>query len=289
MKVSIYLCLLGVFAPAVSTAAEPQLEPEILVYKTVAGSDLSAHVFRPPADFRGDRPAIVLFHGGGWGIGSPEWVYGDARRLTALGAVTVAAQYRLSSREALVTPIEAMDDACDVMRWTRQNARKLGVDARRVAAFGISAGGHLAASLAFHCKDSAAIPSAQLLISPAVALGQDEYFQGLLGKRASARDYTPDEQMPVTPPPTIIFNGTLDNLTPIDGARRYCERIRERRGACELRAYENTGHLFTRKQPFSMDTFDPDPEVWKDVTARGNSFLAVHGLLPASRGPGPAR
>jgi acetyl esterase len=289
MKVSIYLCLLLTLAAAASTAAETQNDPEILVYKTVAGSDLTAHVFRPPASFRGARPAIVLFHGGGWGIGSPEWVYGDARRFAALGTVAIAVQYRLSSRETLVTPVDAMDDACDVMRWTKQNARKLTVDARRVAAFGISAGGHLAATLAFHCKDAAAIPSAQLLISPAVALGNDEYFQGLLGKRASARDHTPDEQMPVTPPPTIIFNGTLDNLTPIDGARRYCERIRQRRGACELRAYENTGHLFTRKQPFSMDTYDPDPDVWKDVTARGESFLAAHDLLSGSPASSPGR
>lgn len=283
MKVSIYLCLLVALSPVGSSAAAPQDAPEILVYKRAAGADLSAHVFHAPRTFKDPRPAIVLFHGGGWGIGSPEWVYGDARRFAELGAVTIAAQYRLSNHETGITPLDAMDDACDVMRWTRRNSARLGIDAHRVAAFGVSAGGHLAASLAFHCKDADAIPSAQLLISPAVALGNDEYFQGLLGKRATARDNSPDEQMPVTPPPTIIFNGSLDNLTPIDGARRYCDRIKARGGACDLRVYENTGHLFTRKQPFSMDTYDPDPEAWKDVTTRGDAFLASHQLLSGWR------
>ena len=279
MKVSIYLCLLFALAPVESLAVDRD-DPAILVYKTVAGVAVSAHVFRPPATFPGPRPAILLFHGGGWGIGSPQWVYGDAKKFAALGAVAIAVEYRLSSRETLLTPIDAMDDACDAMRWTRQNARTLSVDTKRVAAFGVSAGGHLAASLSFHCKDAAALPSALLLISPAVALGDDAYFQGLLGKRAAARDHSPDEQIPVKSPSTIIFNGVLDNLTPIEGARRYCERIRQRGGACELHAYENTGHLFTRKQPFSMETYDPDPDVWKDVTTRGDAFLAAHGFLP---------
>lgn len=266
-------------------AQQPVSGPEVKIYKTIGETKLTAHVFRPAGSSTGRaRPAIVLFHGGAWSMGSPEWVYDAAKRYASFGAVTVAAEYRLSDKDTLITPIEAMEDACDVVRWMRRNALELGIDPNYVAAYGISAGGHLAASLAFfHSADKdqiSAVPNAIVLISPAVAMGDDEYFQGLLGKRASAKEYSPDEQMDKAPPPTIIFNGSVDDLTPLAGVKRYCDHARQRGGECELHVYEGAGHLFTRKQPFSMDTFDPDPKAWADATANGDDFLAKKGFLP---------
>jgi acetyl esterase/lipase len=264
--------------------------PEDVVYKTVAGTKLIAHVFRPSGTGRNQaRPAIVLFHGGGWAIGSPDWVYDAAKRYASCGAVTVAAQYRLSDKNTLITPIEALEDARDVVRWMRRNASELGIDTNHIAAYGVSAGGHLAASLAFFDSGDknqiSAVPNATLLISPAVSLGHDQFFQGLLGKRALAKDFSPDEQMAKVPPPTIIFNGSLDDLTPLEGAKHYCDRMISLGGECELHAYDGTGHLFTRKQPFSMSTFDPDPKAWADATANGDDFLARKGFLPEWQGP----
>jgi acetyl esterase/lipase len=47
--------------------------PEIMVYKTVAGAKLTAHVFRPAeSSFSRARPAIVLFHGEAWSMGGPR-------------------------------------------------------------------------------------------------------------------------------------------------------------------------------------------------------------------------
>ena len=251
----------------------------------MADVQLTAHVFRPPeTGNRGARPAIVLFHGGGWAAGSPEWVYDAAKRYASFGAIAVAAEYRLSHKNTLVTPIEALEDARDVVRWIRRNASRLGIDPDHIAAYGISAGGHLAASLAFFGvgdKDQvSAVPNALLLISPAVAMGKDEYFQGLLGKRASGREYSPDEKMEKAPPPTVVFNGSVDNLTPLDGVRRCCELAKRHGGECELHVYKGVGHLFTRKQPFDPSNFDPDPKAWADATNKGDAFLAGKGFLP---------
>jgi acetyl esterase/lipase len=264
--------------------------PEILIYKSVVGVNLTAHVFHPSgAGGHSARPAIVLFHGGGWDSGSPEWVYDAAQRYASLGAVAIAAEYRLADKNTLITPVEALEDARDIMRWTRRNAAKLGIDPGHVAAYGMSAGGHLAASLAFFGTDDgnrfSAVPDALVLISPAVAMGKDEYFQGLLGKRALGREYSPDERMTKAPPPTIVFNGSLDNLTPLDGVRRYCELAKQHGGECRLTVYEGVGHLFTRKQPFDTQTFDPDPKAWADATNQGDAFLAGKGFLPLWRTP----
>ena len=274
----------------VSYAQQPASGPEIMVYKTVAGTKLTAHVFRPAEASTGrPRPAIVLFHGGAWSMGSPDWVYDAAKRYASFGSVTVAAQYRLSDKNTLITPIEALEDARDVVRWMRQNASELGIDPDHIAAYGISAGGHLAASLAFFSSADknqiSAVPNAVLLISPAVAMAHDEYFQSLLGKRALGSEYSPEEQMEKAPPPTIIFNGSVDDLTPIGGVQLYCDRVKQRGGTCDLHIYEGVGHLFTRKQPFSMDTFDPDPKAWADATAKGDAFLAGKGFLPLWRAP----
>jgi acetyl esterase/lipase len=49
--------------------------PDIRVYKTV-----TAHLFRlAGSDSVTTHPPIVLFHGGGWSAGSPEWVYDAAK------------------------------------------------------------------------------------------------------------------------------------------------------------------------------------------------------------------
>lgn len=272
---------------ALCTAVHAQESvPRKEIYKTIGDTKLLAHVFSVPDARPRARSAIALFHGGGWRIGSPEWVYGDARRYAGMGLVAIAIEYRLSDEKAGITPVDAIDDACDAMRWIRANASRFGIDARHVAAYGVSAGGHLAASLNFRCagKDRDAGPDALLLVSPAVDLANDRYFQGLLGLHA-ARDFSPDEQLTTPLPPTIVFSGTLDNLTPIAGARRYCERARAKRGDCVLHEYPGTGHLFTRKQPFDSATFDPDPVAWEDVVRNGDAFLVAHGFVSAERAP----
>jgi hypothetical protein len=93
------------------------------------------------------RPAMVFFHGGGWVSGEPAWAFSQARHFASLGMVAAAVQYRLSD-QITVTPLEAMTDTRASIRWLRTNAKMLGIDVKRVAAYGWSAGGHLAASAA---------------------------------------------------------------------------------------------------------------------------------------------
>ena len=136
-----------------ATAAMAQITPEPMaprleVYKQVDGQALKAHVFAQPAapDVK-PRAAIVMFHGGGWNAGSPEWVYTSARHFAGYGLVAVSIQYRLSDQKS-VTPLDAMAGARDAILWVRAQARLLGIDANRVAAYGVSAGGQLAAAAA---------------------------------------------------------------------------------------------------------------------------------------------
>jgi acetyl esterase len=271
---------------ATGVAQEAVSGPERMVYKTVAGAKLTAHVFRPSTGGTSQpQPAVVLFHGGGWTGGSPEWVFHAAKRYASLGAVAVAAQYRLSGPNPPATPLDALEDARDAVRWMRRNAKELGIDPKHVAAYGVSAGGHLAASLAFFDpatqNEINAAPNAVVLISPSVSLGRDMYFQGLLGRRAKAGDLSPDEHVDGVPP-TIIFVGGSDTLTPAASDKRYCDSVRQHGGECEVHVYPGVGHLFTRKGNDFGD-YDPDPKAIADSTAKGEAFLAAKGFLPLAR------
>ena len=60
--------------------------------------------------------------------------------------VAISVEYRLS--QGSVTPIEALSDTFAAFRWARQHAAELNLDPKRVAGYGVSAGGHLVAAAA---------------------------------------------------------------------------------------------------------------------------------------------
>jgi acetyl esterase len=285
---TLFQLLLLVFTAVFPTRTQSSFEvPMAKVYKTVGDVKLTAHVFRASPGNTGDlHPAIVLFHGGGWVSGSPDWVYDAAKRYASSGAVAVAAEYRLSDQKS-ISPLDAMADARDIVHWMRLNSAELSIDSDRIAAYGVSAGGQLAASLATiddgPANPISPAPNAMVFISPAVSVEQDGWFQKLLGNRATAKDLSPSEHITKRIPPTIIFHGIADSLVPITGVKRYCDRAKQFGSVCELHAYPGVGHLFTRKLDNQEDSFDPDPKVVADAKTKGDQFLFNLGFLPMYR------
>lgn len=213
------------------------------------GQSMEVHVFAPASPAQAPRAAIVLFHGGGWTAGDATWIHGMARRLADEGMVAVSVDYRLSG-PAGATPFDAVADARAAIRWVRREAARLGVDPERVAAGGVSAGGHLAASAAAFDEPSGddvpAQPDALVLSSPAVAVSGDAWFRKLAGGAAQAAALSPDLHVRHGMPPTVIVQGAEDTVTPAAGARRFCEALRRAHTTCELHVYDGVGHLFTR-------------------------------------------
>lgn len=100
---------------------------------------LEVDVFRPVGATNG--VAVILLHGGGWARGHRSACHGYAQALAAKGFVAIAAEYRLLPEAAWPAQL---DDARDVVRWTKANAKALGIDPTKIALQGYSAGGHLA-------------------------------------------------------------------------------------------------------------------------------------------------
>ncbi len=92
---------------------------------------------------QGATSALVYFHGGGHCIGSVSSHERICQALARHCALTVlSVEYRLAPEH----PFPAGPEDCFVAtRWIASNASELGIDARRIAVGGDSAGGNLAA------------------------------------------------------------------------------------------------------------------------------------------------
>lgn len=271
--------------PPSAKSVHPE-EPLGRIYREVNGQALHAYVFRPETAPRKGRPAaILLFHGGGWSMGSPEWTFAAARRFASRGMVAIPIQYRLSGGD--VTPIDALADVCAAFRWARQHASDLGLDAKRVAGYGVSAGGHLVASTAtVGCPSEGtagvrAEPDALLLWSPALDMARDGWFERKLQGRAKAIAYSPLEHVRPSTPPTVIVQGAEDTLTPLSGAEGYCKRMTDAGRTCALHVYPGVGHLLTRNLAQQESDYAPDPQAVSDGIAQHLRFLAELGYIKA--------
>ena len=96
-------------------------------------------------------PTIVLFHGGGWTLGTLDSIDGPCRELAArAGAVVVSVDYRLAPEHPF--PV-AVDEATAAVEWTADVAGAFGGDPKRLGVAGTSAGGTLAFAAALHARE----------------------------------------------------------------------------------------------------------------------------------------
>jgi len=228
-----------------------RFEPDrSLVYKTAGDVKLSLEVFLPPGNKpEACRPAIVFFFGGGWVGGSPKQFYPHCRYLASRGMVAISAEYRVHSRHG-TTPWDCVRDGKSAVRWVRANARQLGVDPKRIAAGGGSAGGHVAActgtidGLDEPGEDAAVAsrPDAMALFNPVIDTGPGGYGYSRLKEKY--KEISPVEHVEPGVPPTIIFHGTRDTTVPLANCRDFQDRMKKAGNRCELLTFEGASHGF---------------------------------------------
>lgn len=278
------LTLLSLETPGFGQEEPPATDAVAHVFARPGGVELRVHVFSPERMKAGPpRAAIVLFHGGGWVMGEPAWAFGRARHFAERGMVGVAAQYRLSDQNG-ITPLDAMDDARAAIRWVRSHAGDLGIDPKRIAAYGWSAGAHLAACTAIFSgvpADAAVscVPDALVLVSPAVSVGSDAWFRRLLGSKSEPRDLSPDEHVRPGLPPTVVVQGRQDTVTPLRGVQLFSDRMNAAGNRCELHVFEGAGHLFTPVGTPDDGFPRPDPGIQTAAFSKLDAFLISLGYM----------
>ena len=107
----------------------------------VGQGEITVRLYSPGGP--GPHPVLVYYHGGGWVIGDLYTHDGLCRSITnAARCAVVSVDYRLAPEWKY--PVAA-EDSYAALRWVVTNAARLGLDPRRVAVGGDSAGGNLAA------------------------------------------------------------------------------------------------------------------------------------------------
>ena len=115
----------------------------------VTGGEIAVRVYSPGGP--GPHPVLVFYHGGGWVIGDLYTHDGICRSITnAAGCMVASVDYRLAPESRY--PVAA-EDSYAALVWIVENAARLGIDARRVAVGGDSAGGNLATVVALMARD----------------------------------------------------------------------------------------------------------------------------------------
>ncbi|MYM33714.1 alpha/beta hydrolase fold domain-containing protein [Duganella sp. FT94W] len=117
--------------PGVSKTAD-------LVYAQYGTRCLKLDLYRPPG---GRLPVVVLVHGGGWKAGFRAEFVPMALRLAQHGYAAVTVSYRLSGEARYPA---AVRDVQAAVGWVREHAAAYGLDPRRIALAGGSAGGQIA-------------------------------------------------------------------------------------------------------------------------------------------------
>jgi acetyl esterase/lipase len=233
-----------------------------ITYCTVDGGELKLDAYYPAsADER--WPALVYIHGGSWTGGdkrSPATLQ-DRVALVQAGFLVVSINYRLAPEHRFPAMIE---DAKCAVRYLRAHADEYNLDPGRIAAFGNSAGGHIAALLGLADESAGWDVREYLEYSSAVGAVVDLFgpadLTALLGEDSERvfRDQdlalaSPVEHVSGDAPPFLIIHGDSDRLVPLAQSQALYERLTEHGARAELVIVRGGGHGFTPADSPHMD------------------------------------
>ncbi|MEU9863632.1 alpha/beta hydrolase [Streptomyces sp. NPDC047971] len=273
----------------VTYASTPGYRPRLLDVQVPAGE--------------GPFPAVVWIHGGGWLDGDRRYPPPTVPAALLHGSVLAAglALVSVDYRHSLEAPFPAqLHDVKAAIRYIRRFAGDLGLDPDRIAVWGESAGGHLAALAGLvgpHSADAAALEGTHGVGSgdtgvravvdwygvsdlpalvghplPGMPPGGDfpDPYEALLGGSEEERPALARAASPVTyaggstPPPFLLVHGTRDGLVPFSQSETLAEALTGAGGDVTLRPVAEADHIFLGS-----------PDI-AEIVAESVSFLAKH-------------
>ena len=261
----------------VDTLAAALKPTRVVVYKKIADRELHLDVFEPKDHHAGDkRGCFLVIHGGGWTGGAPPRMYPFAAHYMQQGLVGISMQYRLHSTKTGVSVFDCVKDARSAVRYIRAHAAEFGIDPQKIIVSGGSAGGHLAVATALFDQVNeesddlkiSASPNALVLLFPVIDTSKDGYGNAKIGERW--KELSPAHNVRPGLPPTIVFHGTGDTVTPFAGAKPFHEAMLKAGNRCELDINKGGVHGYLMRDQALLD----------DTLAKSDVFLRSLGLVP---------
>ena len=241
------------------------------VYKHTSRGDLYIDVYslpRAPAA----RPAALLIPGGGWEQTYIWGLEGQCRYLARRGMVAATISYRCR-RTHDANAVDATEDGFDAIRWMRQNAAALGIDAEKLVLGGGSAGGHMALMAALTpARDGRheLMPAAVIAFNPSPDATRPAYRSEKFA--GQAEQLSPLHNVRRIPAPVLIFHGAADDIVPLAWVEQFTREMRDAGNDCRLVVFAGMPHGF-----FNTGRFDNVP--FAQTMQRTDEFLCELGLL----------
>lgn len=250
--------------------AGPRVEVHSTEDRSIPGpaGQLPIRIYRPGPGVAGaSQAASVFFHGGGMCLGNLE-THDHVCRFLCRNAnlIVIAVDYRLAPENKFPAAVE---DCYAATRWVAEHAGEIGVDPRRIAVFGDSAGGTLVLTTCLLARERGGPKIAyQVCAYPMLTLadgiefasrrefGSGEYFiaqgdftfirdlyltkpaQEMLDPLASpimAKDYR-------GLPPALVVSAGYDPSR--DENELYAKRLKQDGVAVDYKCFETTIHSF---------------------------------------------
>jgi acetyl esterase/lipase len=250
--------------PKSQTPGASQTPPTVeknVVFGKGGETELRCDIYHPPAS-TAKRMAIVHFHGGGYQGGNKDALADRLKAWTNRGYVNIAAQYRLGGVAKWPSQVE---DAKACVRWARANAARLGVDPRRIAVSGYSAGGHLALFVAgtqnraeFEGTGGNAGAGTELAACCAFYAAANPTVMKTFPLAPGSGDDAWRAATPATYiksfPPTVLFHGLADVTVAPDSSQEFLRLLRDANIPAELHTFAGVPHEFDRHPEFAEAT-----------------------------------
>jgi len=239
--------------------------------------DVFAHLFMPDHTLTAPRPVVVFFHGGFWDTPTPTQFVPHCLHFASRGAVAVAAETRTTGKHG-TSPLEAVEDARELVRWLRQNADTFNIDPQKIS-IGGAAGGAFLALLTTMPKPKSlppvegfdCFPQALVLFSSVVNTTIKSTAADRFPDAKTAKLLSPSQLIRRKLPPMIFLHGKSDRITPFEEVTKFRRRMRWRGNSCEIIDFERADHSFFN--------FNVSQKNFERTILVADEFLVSLGLL----------
>ena len=229
-----------------------------------SGGELTGYLHDPDDEFifRGKRPAILIFPGGGYQKLSGREMDPVAFEFYAAGFHTFFLKYSIRGEKHLEPlGIEPLAQASEAILRIRANADAWNIRKNQIAVLGFSAGGHLAGSCGvlwnmpelktvIDTKNGLNRPDAVIMgysVTTAGEYAHIDSIKNLVGNLGDARKELFDLPSHVTSdtPPCFLWSTVEDELVPVENTLLFANALQKHHVSYELHVYTHGRHGLT--------------------------------------------
>jgi acetyl esterase/lipase len=224
--------------PAETLKAKPGQDPKGILNKNGHRTDVMIPEFVVWPAAKPNAPFIIVCPGGGYGILAEEHEGAEvARRLNAQGVGAAVLRYRVPRRDNDKPWIVPVLDARKTIELVRAHAAEWNADPKKIGILGFSAGGNLAARVAYSPAEAgAARPDFAVMVYPAYLFEKD--------KPDSVLREGPDGVVPPKGPKPVpaFFAHSADDPYPAEGSMALAAKLKALGGSAEVHVWSKGGH-----------------------------------------------